>query len=216
MWSHGVYPITMDPHYRQSAIEHLTPLGLAFADAPTGAQGKYDSYLFLRGLLRAGKLRLPDSPRLLAQLRAVTSTPLPGGGTRISSPRRAGGGGHGDIVSAVVLAVWAAREGLSARYQQAAFDAKVTRMRAGLALFGHANDPDEVTGLPREARERILTQMAVGESYERACVPAFQRVAEAWKPEVRLTPGSMTKTEAEKWDAYCRRTSAAGFGDGRK
>src|SRR5579883_2032034 len=58
-----------------------------------------------RTLLRACKLQLPPSARLTAQLKAVTSTPLPGGGIRITSPRRAGQG-HGDIVSALVLGAW--------------------------------------------------------------------------------------------------------------
>ena len=109
MKRHGATELTADAHYRQSAVEHLEAVGLTFVDAPTGQQGKYDSYMFLRTLLRTRKIRLPNSPRLLAQLRAVTQTPLPGGGTRISSPRRAGGG-HGDVLSAVVAACWAIRE----------------------------------------------------------------------------------------------------------
>jgi hypothetical protein len=64
--------------------------------------------MFIRAVMRSGKLRIPPMPRLVAQLKAVVSSPLPGGGTRISSPRRAGQG-HGDIVSALVLGVWRAR-----------------------------------------------------------------------------------------------------------
>ncbi len=112
MRRHGARILMADAHYRQSAIEHLTALSLDFVDAPTGAQGKYDSYMFVRGLLRTGKLKIPAVPRLTAQLRAVTSTPLPGGGTKISSPRRMGAG-HGDIVSALVLACWQTHEGES-------------------------------------------------------------------------------------------------------
>jgi hypothetical protein len=107
MRRHGAHSIVMDAHYRQSAIEHLTVVDLDLEDAPAGQQGKYDSHMFVRSLLRSGKLRLPNSPRLLGQMRAVTATPMPGGGTRISSPRRAGGG-HGDVVSALVLSVWQA------------------------------------------------------------------------------------------------------------
>jgi hypothetical protein len=108
MRRHRVASITMDGHYRQSAIEHLEAVNLGFEEAPEGNQGKYDSYMHVRSLLRTGKLKIPAAPRLVAQLRAVTSTPLPGGGTRITSPRRMGAG-HGDIVSALVLACWAAR-----------------------------------------------------------------------------------------------------------
>ncbi|HSY20681.1 MAG TPA: hypothetical protein VK841_01120 [Polyangiaceae bacterium] len=110
---HGVSSITMDAFYRQSAAEHLDAMSLEFERAPEGAQGKYDSHMHVRSLLRTGKLKIPAVPRLIAQLRAVTSTPLPGGGTRITSPRRMGQA-HGDIVSALVLACWAAREDNSA------------------------------------------------------------------------------------------------------
>ena len=110
MQRHGVDAVSMDGHYRQSAAEHLEALNLEFARAPEGQQGKYDTYMHVRSLLRTGNLKLPAVPRLLAQLRAVTSTPLPGGGTKITSPRRMGQA-HGDIVSALVLACWQAREG---------------------------------------------------------------------------------------------------------
>jgi len=109
MQRHGARSITMDLHYRQSAVEHLTPLGYRLIDAPTGSEGKYATYMATRALVHGGKLRIPPSARLVAQFKAVTSTPLPGGGTRISSPRRAGQG-HGDILSAVVLACFECRD----------------------------------------------------------------------------------------------------------
>jgi hypothetical protein len=112
MVRHHVRRIMADAHYRQSAIEHLSAVGLRFDDAPAGAQGKYDSHMFFRAQLRAGKAKLPNAPRLIAQLRVIVGTPMPGGLIRISSPRRTGAqGGHGDIASAVVLAFWAARRG---------------------------------------------------------------------------------------------------------
>jgi hypothetical protein len=109
MRKHGVKSISMDAFYRQSAREHLIGEQLEFTDAPTGIEGKYSTYMHVRGLLREGLLRLPNSPRLLAQMRAVVATPISGGRTKIHSPRRAGVGGHGDIVSALVLAAWGAR-----------------------------------------------------------------------------------------------------------
>jgi hypothetical protein len=66
--------------------------------------------MFVRGLLRTGKLKIHAVPRLIAQLRAVSSTPIAAGGIRITSPRRVGQA-HGDIVSALVLGCWAAKEG---------------------------------------------------------------------------------------------------------
>jgi hypothetical protein len=107
---HGASAAMGDVHYRQSATEHLDAEGKDFERGPEGAQGKYDSYMFVRSLLRTRKLRIPDAPRLIAQLRAVTSRPMPGGLTKISTPRRMGSS-HGDIVSALVLACWHAREG---------------------------------------------------------------------------------------------------------
>jgi hypothetical protein len=108
MGRYGAKDIMLDAHYRMSAVEHLRALGLRLLEAPDGNAGKYDSYMFMRAVMRSGKLRIPPMPRLVAQLKAVVSSPLPGGGTRISSPRRAGQG-HGDIVSALVLGVWRAR-----------------------------------------------------------------------------------------------------------
>lgn len=102
--------LTADSHYRESAREHLVPHRIRFVDAPGGRDGKTETYLLLRKLLHEGRLSLPSHPRLLAQLRAIVSRPMPGGGFAISSPRRAGVG-HGDLVSALVLAVWAAKLG---------------------------------------------------------------------------------------------------------
>ena len=141
MRRHASTSITMDGHYRQSAVEHLDAEHLEFVHAPEGSQGKYDSYMFVRNLLRTGKLKIPNVPRLIAQLRAVTATPLPGGGTKITSPRRMGAG-HGDIVSALVLACWAAKDdGLP----QWATPAGAAGMRAFLTSgLGYA--PDENFG----------------------------------------------------------------------
>ena len=59
---------------------------------------------------------MPHHPRLEAQLRAVVSRPMPGGGYRITSPRRPDGS-HGDLVSAVVLATWAASQQSTTTYR---------------------------------------------------------------------------------------------------
>jgi hypothetical protein len=110
MRAHGVRALMADGHYRMSVREHLAACGLEFLEMPGGAQGKYDLFMFTREILRSSKLRIPPAPRLIAQLKAVTKTPLPGAGglTKISSPRRAGMA-HGDIVSAMVCAIWSAR-----------------------------------------------------------------------------------------------------------
>jgi hypothetical protein len=103
--------VMADAHYRASAKEHLEPHGIRFLDAPSGNTGKRDVYMKARELIHEGRVRLPNHPRLLAQLRSVVQKPIAGGGLHITSPRRAGSGGHGDLVSALVLALWSAARG---------------------------------------------------------------------------------------------------------
>lgn len=102
---YGCAGIVADGHYREAMREHLATHDIAFVSAPEGASGKLDTYTVVRTLLHEGRVRLPNDPRLLQQLREVTSRPTPGGGLQISSPRKAG---HGDLVSALVLAVYTA------------------------------------------------------------------------------------------------------------
>lgn len=94
-----------DGHYLETVREIVGAHGLDVESAPEGQAGKARTYVAVRQALLAGRLRLPDDPRLLAQLRAVEATPQPGGGLSIGVARRAGQG-HGDLVSALVLAVW--------------------------------------------------------------------------------------------------------------
>ncbi len=108
----GVRELVSDAHYRESAREHLEPHKVTFIDAPPGRDGKNEVYLLAKKLIHEGRLKLPAHPRLLAQLRAVVSKPAPGGGFIISSPRLRGGG-HGDLVSALTLAIWRANSGNS-------------------------------------------------------------------------------------------------------
>jgi hypothetical protein len=110
MKAHHAKAIMMDNHYRQSAKEHLDTLGYRFLHAPEGVDGKYNSYMHLRTLLHEGRIRLPEDKRLREQLLSVVAKPMPGGKSRIAIPRRAGDTGHGDIVSALVLACWAAKK----------------------------------------------------------------------------------------------------------
>lgn len=94
-----------DGHYRMSAVEHLQKHDLSFSDAPDGQRGKAETYVRTRVVLHGGRLSIPNNDRLIKQWKEVTGKPTPGGGISISSPRKAGGG-HGDLISAVVLAVW--------------------------------------------------------------------------------------------------------------
>lgn len=94
-----------DGHYRMSAVEHLQEHGLTFTDAPQGQRGKADTYVRLRVVLHGGRLTIPDQSPIVKQLKEVTCKPTSAGGLSIASPHKAQGG-HGDLVSSLVLAVW--------------------------------------------------------------------------------------------------------------
>jgi hypothetical protein len=107
MRAFGAKTFMADGHYRESAKEHLDPHDIQFRDAPGGRDGKSDVYLHAKKLIHEARVRIPNLPRLVTQLRQVVSRPMPGGGIAITVPRRKGAG-HGDIVSAFVLALWQA------------------------------------------------------------------------------------------------------------
>lgn len=110
---HGGSFLMCDAHYRQTVCEILADKGLGFVEAPTVPA---EAYVRTRTLMREGKVKIPDHPRLLAQLREVIARSRPGGGISILLPRHARrpsgdpgrSGGHGDLVSAFVLAVYQA------------------------------------------------------------------------------------------------------------
>lgn len=59
-----------------------------------------------RRRMQEGLVEIPDDLRLLTQLRAITSRPMPGGAVKIVLPKQ--GTAHGDLALAVALAVVAA------------------------------------------------------------------------------------------------------------
>lgn len=94
-----------DQHYREAIAEHLEAHGLTYTPAPMQPA---ESYVRARMLLRQRRVRihpLPFRDRLVRQMREVTGKPTSGGGMSITHVRWAKGG-HGDIVSAMVLALW--------------------------------------------------------------------------------------------------------------
>jgi len=99
--------MTADAHYRQAIAEYLMPFNFGLVCAPEGAKGKADTYAAARVVLHSGKMRLPKHPRFLRQLEETTVTPTAGGQLSIRQPRWTQGG-HGDLVSAWVLATWQA------------------------------------------------------------------------------------------------------------
>lgn len=101
----GASAIMVDAHYREAVREHLLDAAAHLYPAPEGQRGKAETYAKLRMLLREGKVKLPDNARLVRQLREVEARLLAGGGISLSSPTWTDGA-HGDIVAALVLAVW--------------------------------------------------------------------------------------------------------------
>ncbi len=101
---HDVHSALADAHELEASREWLSPLGITLEAAPGGNQGKVDAYLGFRKLLNEGKIRIPSNEkRLIQQLREVRSKAMSGGIIRITSPRKVG---HGDVLSALILAVW--------------------------------------------------------------------------------------------------------------
>ena len=97
-----------DQHYREAIAEHLETHDLSYAPAPGQPA---ESYVRARMLLREGRVRihgLEFRDRLLQQMREVCGKPTSGGGMSIVHPRWSQGG-HGDLVSALVPALWQVR-----------------------------------------------------------------------------------------------------------
>jgi hypothetical protein len=94
--------VMADQHYRESIEEHLSESRLTFVSAPNTPA---DAYMRARLLFRDGKVQIPNNDRLIRQLREVQGRPMPGGGMSIVHPRWRTGG-HGDIVAALVLALY--------------------------------------------------------------------------------------------------------------
>lgn len=94
-----------DGHYREAIAEHLEESSLSYAPAPTSPA---ETYVRARMLLREARVLihpLPFRERLTQQMREVHGKPTSGGGMSIHHPRWAQGG-HGDLVAALVLALW--------------------------------------------------------------------------------------------------------------
>lgn len=100
---YGCSSFMADGWSREAAREFAEEYRIKIVNAPEGREGKVASYTTLQKLLAEGRIKIPPHQRLITQLRSVTSRPAPGGSLHISSPRRAGS--HGDLVSALVLAV---------------------------------------------------------------------------------------------------------------
>ncbi len=150
---YGSSYLTTDVHCAEHVRERAEAAELELALVPGGAGGKGAIYGAFRDALHAGLVKIPASQkRLIQQLREVVSVPLPGGGTKITSPRRAGG--HGDLVSALCAAFW--RADFAARNAEADWSLIVAggRDNPGVRIYGsrtRLEPPRGATGVVRSA-----------------------------------------------------------------
>lgn len=103
---HGATRVLADGFAREPAREYASAANVEIVSAPEGATGKAAVYFAFARAVKEGRVRIPNHARLIAQLRACSVKPQPGGGYRITNPRRSGS--HGDLLSSVVLAHYAA------------------------------------------------------------------------------------------------------------
>lgn len=102
---YGVRKVCADGHYREALREHLGTHRIGLEPSPEGQKGKRLMYERTKEAMNEGRLVLPNDRELLRQLREVIAVPSAGGGLSIRSPRKRGS--HGDLVSALVAAVYA-------------------------------------------------------------------------------------------------------------
>ena len=124
----GLKSFAADGHYKETVREAFAKRGVQYVEAPEGNDGKTITYIHARDALVEGRLCLgalppADRARLAAQMRGVISKPMEGGRLKLTFPRRkladvlkgTASGGHGDSVSALVLALWRTGAGKPAR-----------------------------------------------------------------------------------------------------
>lgn len=97
----GLRYLVADQHYREAVREVFTKADLSIKDAPVNVS---EAYIRARALMRERRVKIPDHPRLLTQLRAIQSRANVGGSITIIKPR--GLGGHCDLADAFALALW--------------------------------------------------------------------------------------------------------------
>ena len=96
--------LVADAVYVESARESARKEHMAVVDGPSVKGEKEESHIYLRDLLREGKLVIPDDRRLISQLKSYIAVHQSGGGLRFVPPRTQGN--HCDLVAALINAVW--------------------------------------------------------------------------------------------------------------
>jgi hypothetical protein len=106
--SAGCKEIALDLFGVEDAREQFSKERIAIFELPNGQAGKLQMYSVAKELIHAKRVRIPAPHRRLAtQVKAVIGKPTPGGGLQISSPRTPTGG-HGDLCSAFIAALYLA------------------------------------------------------------------------------------------------------------
>jgi hypothetical protein len=104
--AHGVRSLHIDQFSAAAATEHLRRHGITAAVETTTAQSKSAMFLNLKQRIYESEVELFDHPDLLAELRRIETVTTPGQATvRI----RRLGASHGDLATALALAVSKAR-----------------------------------------------------------------------------------------------------------
>lgn len=160
----GVKSFAADGHYKEAVREAFAKRGIQYVEAPEGNDGKTITYLHARDALVEGRLCLgalppADSARLAAQMRGVISKPMEGGRFKLTFPRRrladvlkgTASGGHGDSVSALVLALWRSGAGTAARTPDSMRIRRGAAGRGSLSRRSPARDP-RTGGAPAPAK----------------------------------------------------------------
>lgn len=98
---HGSY-FMADGHYKETALEEIGKVGLGFLEAPSTPA---DAFLRSRAIMREDRVRLPNHPRLVRQLRETLWRRGAGGNVTIILPKWRTGE-HGDLASAFVLSIY--------------------------------------------------------------------------------------------------------------
>lgn len=94
--------VMADRHYREAIFELLSAQRLGLLDAPNDVSGPFVRF---KSLLHQQRVTLPNDAGLIRDLKETRCKPTASGKLSVELPKRAGGG-HADLVSALVLATW--------------------------------------------------------------------------------------------------------------
>ena len=96
--------LVADGVYIESAREAARRHHLPVIDGPSIKGDKDEAHIYLRSLLREGKIKIPNDRRLVGQLKSYIAVHQSGGGIRFVPPRVQGN--HCDLVASLINAVW--------------------------------------------------------------------------------------------------------------